>query len=86
PYFLRNSIEHGLPVVELSGILDVVKEGEELELDLDRGSVNNLSSGTELMFEPFPRFILERLEAGGMIPFLKKELEAGRLPKRLERR
>jgi 3-isopropylmalate/(R)-2-methylmalate dehydratase small subunit len=86
PYFFRNSIERGLPVVELPGILDAVKQGEELEVDLEEGRVRNLSSGAELTFEPIPRFILERLDAGGMIPFLKKEVEAGRIPRRLEKR
>ena len=83
PYFLRNSIEHGLPVVELPGVLDAVKQGDELEVDLERGRVTNRSSGIELMFQPFPPFILARLEAGGMIPFLKMEVAAGRIPRRL---
>lgn len=86
PYFLRNSIERGLPIVELPGILKAVKQGDELEVNLDRGHLTNLSSGVELKFEPTPPFILERLDAGGMIPFLKNEVEAGRIPRRLERR
>jgi 3-isopropylmalate/(R)-2-methylmalate dehydratase small subunit len=86
PYFLRNSVERGLPVVELPGILDAVKQGDELEVNLEQGRLRNLSSGTELTFEPIPSFIVERLDAGGMIPFLKKEVEAGRIPRRLEKR
>lgn len=85
PYFLRNSIERGLPVVELPGILNAVKQGEKLELDLESGRVKNFSSGVGLKFEPVPAFILERLETGGMIPFLEKEVRSGRIPKRLER-
>ena len=80
PYFLRNSIERGLPIVELHEILKAVKQGEELEVNLERGHLTNLSSGVELKFEPTPPFILERLDAGGMIPFLKNEVEAGRIP------
>ena len=85
PYFFRNSLERGLPVVELPGILDNVNQGEEIEVDLERGMVTNLASGRELRFEPLPSFILARLDAGGMIPFLKKEIAAGRIPKRLEK-
>ncbi len=84
PYFLRNSIERGLPVVELPRILKSVKKGDELEVDLQRGHLTNLSSGVELKFEPMPPFILERLAAGGMLPFLKKEVDAGRIAKRLQ--
>jgi 3-isopropylmalate/(R)-2-methylmalate dehydratase small subunit len=84
PYFLRNSIERGLPVVELPGILDAVKQADELELDLEKGRLTNISSGVELKFEPMPAFILRKLEAGGMVPLLKMEVEAGRIPRRLE--
>lgn len=84
PYFFRNSIERGLPVVELSGILDSVKQGDELEVDLGNGRITNISSGVELKFEPMPAFIIRKLEAGGMVPLLKMEVEAGRIPKRIE--
>lgn len=83
PYFLRNSIERGLPVVELPGILDAVKQGDELELDLEKGRLTNMSSGLESKFEPMPDFIIRKLEAGGMVPLLKMEVDAGRIPKRL---
>jgi 3-isopropylmalate/(R)-2-methylmalate dehydratase small subunit len=84
PYFFRNSIEHGLPVVELPGILDAVKQGDELEVDFENGRITNISSGVELKFEPLPGFIIRKLEAGGMVPWLKMEVEAGRIPKRIE--
>lgn len=83
PYFLRNSIERGLPVVEYSGILDAVNQGDELEVDLEKGRLTNISSGVELKFEPMPAFIIRKLEAGGMVPLLKMEVDAGRIPKRL---
>jgi 3-isopropylmalate/(R)-2-methylmalate dehydratase small subunit len=72
--------------VELPGILRGVKQGEEIEVDLKSGRLTNLSTGVELEFEPIPPFLLETLDAGGMIPFLKKEVDQGRLPRRLERR
>jgi 3-isopropylmalate/(R)-2-methylmalate dehydratase small subunit len=83
PYFLRNSIERGLPVVELPGILKAVKQGDELEVDLEKGRLTNISSGVDMNFEPMPAFIIRKLEAGGMVPLLKMEVDAGRIPKRL---
>jgi 3-isopropylmalate/(R)-2-methylmalate dehydratase small subunit len=83
PYFLRNSIERGLPVVELPGILDAVKQGDELEVDLEKGRLSNISSGVELKFEAMPAFIIKKLEAGGMVPLLQTEVEAGRIPRRI---
>jgi 3-isopropylmalate/(R)-2-methylmalate dehydratase small subunit len=84
PYFFRNSIERGLPVVELVGILDAVKQGDELEVDLENGRLTNISSGVELKFEPMPPFIIRKLAAGGMVPLLKAEVDAGRIPKRIK--
>ena len=83
PYFLRNSIERGLPVVELPGVLDAVQQDDQLELDLEKGSLANVSSGVELKFESMPSFILEKLAVGGMVPLLKREVDAGRIPRRL---
>ena len=84
PYFLRNSIERGLPVVELPGILKAVKQGDELEVDLEKGRLTNISSGVDMNFEPMPAFIIRKLEAGGMVPLLKMEVDAGRIPQRLK--
>lgn len=86
PYFLRNSIERGLPVVELPGVLAAVQQGDQLELDLEKGSLANVSSGIELKFESMPSFILEKLAVGGMVPLLKREVDAGRIPRRLLQR
>ena len=83
PYFLRNSIERGLPVVELPGILDAVNQGDQLEVDLEKGRLTNTSSGRQLEFEPMPAFILDKLAVGGMVPLLKREVDAGRIPRRL---
>lgn len=82
PYFLRNSIEHGLPVVELPGISTQTQQGDALEVDLVKGAVRNLRSGAKLTFTPPPDFILEIIEAGGVYPRLRRMAAEGRLEKR----
>jgi 3-isopropylmalate/(R)-2-methylmalate dehydratase small subunit len=74
PYFLRNSIDHGLPVVEIPGISAAAAQGDALEVHLAEGTVRNLTRGAQLSFMPFPLFILERLDAGGVYPMLKARL------------
>ena len=72
PYFLRNSIDHGLPVIEIPGVMDLVDQGDELSIDLRAGRIDNLTKKTEsLAFSPLPGFLLEVLEAGGIYPLLK---------------
>ena len=56
--FLRNSIDHGLPVIECRGINNIIKQGDKLEVDMEAGTVKNLGMGAELQFTPFPEFIL----------------------------
>ena len=82
PYFLRNSLEHGLPVVELRGVFNAVSQGDPLEIDLAAGTFRNVRTGAQLSFTPPPDFILEMIGAGGVYPLLTQMAKDGRLPKR----
>lgn len=76
PYFLRNSLDHGLPVIELPGVMEAVDTGDDLEIDLRAGTVVNHSKNERtLSFTPLPDFLLEVLEAGGVYPMLKPRFE-----------
>jgi 3-isopropylmalate/(R)-2-methylmalate dehydratase small subunit len=77
PYFLRNSIDHGLPVLEIPGVAGAVRQGDELEINLDRGLLRNLTTGATLTCVPFPTFIMEIIEAGGLYPMLRNLVAAG---------
>jgi 3-isopropylmalate dehydratase small subunit len=54
-----------------------VKAGDVIELDLAQGQVR-LSAGGVMRFKAFPPNVLEILEAGGLVPKLRKELAAKR--------
>jgi len=77
PYFLRNSIEHGLPVVELPGIFAATAQGDPLEVDLTEGAVRNIRTGGKLTFTPPPDFILEMIVAGGIYPLVTRMAKDG---------
>lgn len=72
--FFRNAINLGFPVVECAGLHDRVHPGDVIELDLAAGEVR-LPSGI-LRFTALPSNVLEILEAGGLVPKLKKELQS----------
>ena len=72
--FFRNAINLGFPVIECPGLRDRVKPGEAIELDLASGDVR-VPSGMMLKFTPLPPNVLEILDAGGLVPKLKKELQ-----------
>jgi 3-isopropylmalate/(R)-2-methylmalate dehydratase small subunit len=73
--FFRNCINIGLPAIECRGISQAVKEGEVIEVDLRGGFVRTAGS-ERLETSPFPPRVLEILEAGGLIPRLRSELQA----------
>jgi 3-isopropylmalate/(R)-2-methylmalate dehydratase small subunit len=69
--FYRNGHEIGLPLLEVSGVHDIVETGDRLRVDVVRGVVENLTSGKSLRGNPPPEFLLEMVQAGGLIPLLK---------------
>ena len=71
--FFRNAINLGFPVIECAGLRDRVKPGDGIELDLASGEVR-LPSGEIMRFTALPPNVLEILEAGGLVPKLRKEL------------
>jgi 3-isopropylmalate/(R)-2-methylmalate dehydratase small subunit len=78
--FLHNTINVGVPVIELPGIKSMVKQGDELEVDLKAGTVKNLTSGKTLKFDPYPDFLLEIVENDGLYALLRKLLPKGEVP------
>jgi 3-isopropylmalate/(R)-2-methylmalate dehydratase small subunit len=72
--YLRTLINLGLPAIECSGISSLVDEGDELEVDLESGTVRNINNGSSKTFPPFSDQAIAILERGGLIPYLKSSL------------
>ncbi len=70
--FYRNAINVGLPVVESEDVSRNTNPGDELEIDLDEGTVKNISSGKEFSMKPMPGFLLRILRDGGLVKQYKK--------------
>ncbi len=75
--FFRNSINIGLPVFIVPGFSSSVKEGDIITIDLDLGQVVNESSTTTVSFESFPQFMMEILQSGGLINYLRSKKQQG---------
>jgi 3-isopropylmalate/(R)-2-methylmalate dehydratase small subunit len=78
--FLRNSVHIGVPVIELPGIKSKVNQGDELEVNLKTGTLKNLTTGKAVKFTPYPDFLLEIIDAGGLYPLLRELLPKGEVP------
>ncbi len=71
--FYRNSFNMGLPIFESTDAVEGIKEGEEIEVDADRGVIRNLTTNREFKVAPVPAFMQELIAAGGLMAYTKKK-------------
>ncbi|HAJ56826.1 MAG TPA: 3-isopropylmalate dehydratase small subunit [Candidatus Omnitrophica bacterium] len=70
--FYRNSINIGLPIIELENA-DKIGPGDELEVDLATGKIKDLTNGKTYSAQPFAGFVCEIMESGGLINWVKNK-------------
>ena len=70
--FYRNAINIGLPILESQEAAREIKQGDQIEVDLAKGRIKNLSSKIIYTAQPFPKFMQKIIKAGGLINHLKK--------------
>ncbi|MDR1285896.1 MAG: 3-isopropylmalate dehydratase small subunit [Campylobacteraceae bacterium] len=73
--FYRNSFNMGLPIFELSDT-DEIKEGEQIEIDLEEGTIKNITVDKVYKFTAIPPFMQELINAGGLIKYAQKKMKA----------
>jgi 3-isopropylmalate/(R)-2-methylmalate dehydratase small subunit len=73
--FYRNAINIGLPIVESGSASRQVNKGDELEIRIESGSIRDLTTGNSYKALPYPDFMLEIINSGGLIFYLKKQLK-----------
>ena len=72
--FYRNAINIGLPIMEAPEAVDGIKAGDRVSVDADKGEITNLTTNTTYQAEPFPDFIKEIIEEGGLVNRTKRQL------------
>ncbi len=75
PGFWRGEISMGTPLAACPGILGIVQRWDELEVDWQRGEVRNLTRPAARALEPLAAADRAMLEAGGLVPYLKRDLQ-----------
>ena len=68
--FYRNAINIGLPVLVCD--TGTINDGDQLEVNLEKGTISNLTNNTLLRFNPMPDVMLRILNEGGLVPYIKK--------------
>ena len=65
--FYRNSINIGLPIMECPEAVDAIKQGDVVKVDADTGVITDETTGETFQAHPFPPFIREIIEKGGLV-------------------
>ena len=65
--FYRNAINIGLPILECAEAAQDIKNGDEIKVDFGTGAIKNVSSGKSYKAQPFPPFIQNIIEKGGLL-------------------
>lgn len=69
--FYRNAINTGLAIVECDEAAKDIDDGDEVEVDFDKGVINNLTKGKEYKTEAFPEFMQKIINCGGLVEYIK---------------
>ena len=68
--FYRNSINIGLPILECPQACADIKAGDRVTVDFVTGVITNERSGKSFQSEPFPPFMQELMERGGLAAYV----------------
>ena len=72
--FYRNSINIGLPIMECPEAVDAISNGDVVSVDADTGTITDETTGETFTAQPFPPFLMEIINAGGLVPRWQKKL------------
>ena len=70
--FYRNAINIGLPIMECPEASEKIQTGDEVTVDFDSGTIENLTRGETYHALPFPEFIQNIISRGGLINSIKE--------------
>lgn len=72
--FYRNAINIGLPILVSPEAVAGTSAGQHLEVDLASGCIRNLDTGAAFQSQPYPSFMMDIIQAGGLVPKVRAEL------------
>ena len=69
--FYRNAINIGLAILECEAAADAIQAGDEVAVDFDTGVITNVTKGESYQAQPFPPFIQNIIQKGGLMKAIK---------------
>jgi len=68
--FFRNAINIGLPILECEEAVKNTEDKDELEINLNTGTIRNITRNMVFQAEPFPPFMRKIIDANGLIGYI----------------
>lgn len=72
--FYRNAFNMGLPILECPEGAERIAGGDELEIDLDSGVIENLTRKETYRAQAIPPFMQKLIKAGGLIEYVREQM------------
>ena len=69
--FYRNAINIGFPILECPEAAEAIQNGDKVSVDFASGLITDETTGQSFQANPFPAFINNIIEKGGLLPYLK---------------
>ena len=69
--FYRNAINIGLPILECEQAAEEIAAGDRVRVDFDTGVITNITTGKTYQAAPFPEFIQNIIQKGGLLASLR---------------
>ena len=76
--FYRNALNFGAPAL-IFPEADEISTGDRVSVDPIAGTVKNDTTGKSYTVSPIPEHLMEMIQLGGLMPYLKKKIDAGDL-------
>lgn len=71
--FYRNSINIGFPILECPEASAAINAGDIVSVDTKTGVITDETTGEKFQAKPFPPFIEQIIENGGLLAYLKNK-------------
>lgn len=72
--FYRNAINTGLAIMECPEAVDAISDGDMVKVDAESGTITDETTGETFQAQPFPPFIAEIIQSGGLVNRWKDKL------------
>ncbi len=71
--FYRNAINIGLPIIECPEAAKAIENGDQVEVDFDRGVIVDKTTGQSFTGQAFPPFMQKIITAGGLVNYINEQ-------------